>query len=66
MEAKTVEQAAEMAADLMIHFMYELGSESRDADNAASDIYEYITGKQLDVENVLGVDPDDLEYYDNW
>ena len=55
MKANTVQQAAEMAADFIFHFMEEMGSEKNDAINAASQIYKYITDTSLDVEGVLGV-----------
>lgn len=51
----TKQEAGEMAAEYMYHFMCEeLGSSHEDGVNAASSIYEYFTGEEIDVEELLG------------
>lgn len=58
-KAKTVEEAAEIAADFIYNYMYELGAEREDCEDAAHDIYYTITGEHLDVEDFFGLEDDD-------
>ena len=48
------------AAEFMEHWMEELGSEQEDCIYAAKQIYEELTGEELDVE-LLGWSEEDLE-----
>ena len=51
-------EIAESAADYMYHHEEEGGAEQEDCINAARDIYRYLTGEELDVEAVFGLDLD--------
>lgn len=51
------------AAEFMEHWMEELGAEQEDCIDAAKQIYEHLTGEELDVE-LLGWDEEDLEEED--
>lgn len=62
MNKKELEEAGTMAADYMYHFMTEeLGSDEKDAVNAASDIYYHFTNEHMDVEGILGISLEDFE-----
>lgn len=57
-----MKETAERAAEYMYHFMLEeLGSDETDAINAASDIYQFLTGEDFDVEGILGLGEDEIE-----
>lgn len=60
MAAKSVREAAEIAAEFMYHHMEENGGEFEDCINPAKDIYMAITGEELDVEGQLGIDESDF------
>jgi hypothetical protein len=57
-----MKETAERAAEYMYHFMLEeLGSDETDAINAASDIYQFLTGEDFDVEGILGLELEEDE-----
>ena len=61
MAAKSVKEAAEMAAEFMYRHMEEaIGGEFEDCINPAKDIYALITGEELDIEGQLGLDAEDF------
>lgn len=55
MAAKTVIEAAEIAAEFLYHLYDDLGASEEEGIEKASEIYEMISGKELDSESVLGV-----------
>ena len=55
---------AEKAADFMYHWMYDIGTEERDCCNAASEIYLYLTGEELDCEDFFGLELDSEDSFD--
>lgn len=60
MAAKSVIEAAEIAAEFMFHHMDEcIGAEFEDCINPTKDIYHAITGQELDVNGQLGIDEND-------
>ena len=61
MAAKTVKEAAEMAADFIYHLYDDLGAEECEGIEQAQAVYHLITGEELDVEGVLGVSLEDNE-----
>lgn len=61
MAARSVREAAEIAAEFMYHHMEEtICGEFEDCINPAKDIYMAITGEELDVEGQLGIDEGDF------
>jgi len=60
MAAKSVIEAAEIAAEFMFrHMEVYIGGEFEDCINPAKDIYYAITGQELDVNGQLGIDEED-------
>lgn len=62
MAANSVYAAAEIAAEFVFEYMeQEMGAEMEDCIAPACEVYKRITGEELDVEGVLGVEPYDEE-----
>ncbi len=69
MKAETVKQAAEIAAEFIYHYLYDLGSVARECVDAASEIYAEITGEELNTEEFFGMTDEDIDRdgdYENW
>ena len=65
---KTVKEAAEVAANYMYDYYDNvICGEQKEGIEFACDIYKTITGEDMDVEAVLGIDPNDMEdIYDDY
>lgn len=55
MSATSVKGAAEIAADYLYHLFDELGAGEQEGIDHAAELYQLITGEEMDVEGVLGV-----------
>lgn len=55
MAAKTVEEAAEIAAEFIYHLFNDLGAEEEDGIEKAKEIYEMICDKNFISEDILGI-----------
>ena len=63
MEKITAEQAAEIAAESAFRYMEETGATTRESVDYAAEVYEQMTGKPFDAKKVLGLEPEDLDFY---
>ena len=55
MAATTIKGAAEIAADYIYHLFDELGASEDEGINHAAELYQMISGEEMDSESVLGV-----------